>query len=378
MGIKSLPAFLKKYPEIFETVHLSEYAFQKVAVDTSLYICRIKAKCPENTNIWISSFIKFVSALRTNDVHPIFIFDTDYPIEKQKEKDKRRATRDKREDKICRLEDAIDKYNNEGVADQILYDYQKDRKIPVKLLRKDPDSPPDLNISAIEYHVKKARSQMFTVTEEDFKTAKELFKILDIPFYDSPCEGETMCADLCKQNKVSASMSEDTDLLAYDCPVFLTKVNPDEGTCVRIRHEKVLEAMGLTKEQFLDFAIMCGTDYNDNIPKIGPANAYKLIKSYGTIENIAKKAKIDVSILNHVRSRELFKDYSRTKIKPSYVGTPDMKKLAIFVAKKNIKVNMTNLDKAFNTTNNVEFIVEEVEEVEDVEEDNDENIEDVE
>ena len=52
-------------------------------------------------------------------------------------------------------------------------------------------------------------------------------------------------------------------------------------TCVRIKHPEILESLELEDRQFLDLCIMCGTDYNPNIPKIGSKSAYKRIIQHG-------------------------------------------------------------------------------------------------
>ena len=51
---------------------------------------------------------------------------------------------------------------------------------------------------------------------------------------------------------------------------------------------------------------MCGTDYNLNIPKIGPESAYKLLTEHKSLENIEKNTKYNTDILNYRRGRELF------------------------------------------------------------------------
>ena len=44
MGIKNLNNLLrKKCPHVFVETHLSEYAFKKLAVDVSLFMCKFKA-----------------------------------------------------------------------------------------------------------------------------------------------------------------------------------------------------------------------------------------------------------------------------------------------------------------------------------------------
>ena len=51
-----------------------------------------------------------------------------------------------------------------------------------------------------------------------------------------------------------------------------------------------------------NLCILCGTDYNKNIYKVGPKKAYDLLKKHESIDNFT----IDTSILNHIRVRELF------------------------------------------------------------------------
>ena len=51
------------------------------------------------------------------------------------------------------------------------------------------------------------------------------------------------------------------------------------GLCTCVNHEKLLSLLSLNKSQFLDLCILCGTDYNKNLPKIGSFTAYKYIKN---------------------------------------------------------------------------------------------------
>jgi dTDP-4-amino-4,6-dideoxygalactose transaminase len=47
----------------------------------------------------------------------------------------------------------------------------------------------------------------------------------------------------------------------------------------------LIKNLELKQEEFLDLCIMCGTDYNKNIPKVGSATAYKKIielRNYGS------------------------------------------------------------------------------------------------
>ena len=78
-----------------------------------------------------------------------------------------------------------------------------------------------------------------------------------------------------------------------------------------VLHAEVLEKFKLT-EEFLDFCIMCGTDYNKNIFRVGPSKAFQYVSDYKSIIDIGKEnKKVDISILNHNRVRELFQDYEK-------------------------------------------------------------------
>ena len=195
--------------------------------------------------------------------------------------------------------------------------------------------------------VEKMRSQILEINHGDFVLTKKLFDILKVPYYDAPLEAETMCADLCKRGIVDAVLSEDTDVLAYGAPIFLTKINTHDGTCVRIKYPEVLEQLDLFDREFLDLCIMCGTDYNKNIFRVGPEKAYRYIQKHSSIEEISMNTTLDVKILDHVRGRELFREYEQKDIKVPYCGTPDFQQLSEFIFKHNIKCSVEGLKKCF-------------------------------
>ena len=350
MGIKNLSKYLRtKCPNIFETIHISEYAFKKIAIDTSLYMYHFKAICGDSNNAWLSAFVRLVALLRENHVHCVFVYDNGCPPEKEAERKERQDSRAKTEEKVCRLEDAIENYRENGIVEDILLEFQKARKLEqVRMLGKN-SLESTLNIKGIEFAVKKMRKQIFTITKGDFDTTKKLFDILNVPYITAPLEAETTCADLCIQGKVDAVLTEDTDVLAYGTPVFLTKINTGDGTVVRIKYEDVLEGFGYDTDQFLDFCIMCGTDYNKNIFKVGPVKAYSLIKEKKSIEEVEKTG-LDTSILNYRRVRELFRGYKKWEKEVSYCGQPAFEELQLFMTKKNLSINLEGLYNSFSSS----------------------------
>lgn len=346
MGIKNLHKFLRNNcPQIYEKIHISEYSFKKVAIDVSLYLCKFKTICGDR---WLAAFINLIACLRKFEVHCTFIYDSGCVPEKELERKERVAQRAKLEERVYKLEEALEKFHLTCEIDPLLvsfYEKKKKKDGPKRLMgRKLNDT---IDMGYVEAAIGKMRSQILDIRPEDFKKTKQLFDILKVPYFDAPLEAETMCSDLCKRGLVDAVLSEDTDVLAYGTPVFLSKINTSDGTCVRIKHPEMLSALGLTTGQFLDLCIMCGTDYNKNIYRVGPEKSYKYIQKYSSIEGIAKNTKLNVTILNHVRGREIFKEYEQKDVKVRFCGAPDFQRLEEFIIRNNIRCSISGLKKAF-------------------------------
>ena len=160
---------------------------------------------------------------------------------------------------------------------------------------------------------------------------------MSIPHFTAPWEAEKMCAKLCIDGTVDAVLSEDTDVIAYGAPVFITKIDTRADTAVIIENNNVQTALELSHPQLLDLCIMCGTDYNSNIFRVGAHTAYKKLVEFDNIEGVSENTKFDVSILKHEIVRGLFtnfEDYGISEI--PYCGTPNYKKLLQFVIDKKI------------------------------------------
>lgn len=355
MGIKSnFSKFLRENaPNGFTECKLSDFAYKRVAVDLSLFMHKYKAICGDR---WLTAFINLVVCLRKNEIHAVFILDGKSPQEKQEERSKRRDSKQTLEKQVAELELALETYKKTGVISSKLRDMYKRRRSPAysRLTnRKNKDtnnSESDIDMIWIEKKIEQKRSQLYEVALEDFEEAKALFDILDVPYFIAPWEAEKLCSKLCIDNKVDAVLSEDTDVLAYGAPLLLTKIDTGKGTCVAIDHESILSELEIDKSQFLDICIMCGTDYNKNISKIGSKTAYKYILKYGDIDSFAEQTGTNVSILNHVRVREMFSSFEDEKnlIKSvPYCGHPNMEKLVQFVDSKGLNINLEKIKLAF-------------------------------
>lgn len=360
MGIKKLYDIIRKFaPSSLEEIHISEYAYKKVAIDVSLYMFKYKAIAG---NYWLNSFLKLVCCLRKNDIHSVFIFDTSAPPEKEIERAERREAKEKLENQVYELEEAYDKYEKTGEIDDILKDlYYKilAKEKPTLLVNK---STLKIDMTLVKKKIEHRKSQIINISPQDFELTKKLFDVLSVPYYNAPMEAENMCADLCKRGLVSAVLTEDTDVLAYGTPIFLSKIDTNNDTCTRINYQKLLTELNMTYPQFLDLCIMCGCDYNETIPKVGPMTAYKHIIKYGNIETFSQNTNTDVSCLNYNRVRQLFTDYPQHPIdKIPFCGKPNFDNLNQLMEEYNINTNVDKLKDVFIVQNKVVFIEEEEE-----------------
>ena len=351
MGIRNLNKFLKKHcPNTFKETDLSKYAYKKIAIDISLYIYKYKAIFRDR---WLDAFINLICCLRKNNIHCVFIYDGQAPKEKDNEKKIRRESRDKLDLKIAAIKEAINNYYESDKVSQILInlcDKKSDDKIK-SLLRKE-----DLfNIKICERYLNKLEGQSIHLCADDFQNTKNLFNILGVPYFTSKLEGETMCAHLALNDKVDGVLSDDTDVLAYGTKLFLTGINTTKNSCIEIKINNILEQINFTYEQFRDLCIMCGTDYNKNIPKIGPENSYKLLIKYENIENIEKNTNYNTDILNYKRTRELFSNDKTVDLYIPFCKEPDFDKLSSFLFINNCKISLEKIKKEFKS-NQLEFL----------------------
>lgn len=363
MGIKSNFNQLLKCidSDIFKTIELSTFAYEKIAIDTSLYIHKFKAIAGPR---WLSCFINLVSCLRKNQLHCVFIFDGKAPREKSKEISKRRENREKMENSLFNLQLEMDEYENCGIIGRGLQDFYKSiiesGSYNNKRLLKKTNNSDQVDINLVKKKIQEKENQLYEIKPEDYEIVKQLFNILKIPWYVAEGEAEKLCSWLCKNKKVLAVLSEDTDVLAYGADIFLSKIDSSNGICVCVKFEDLLNRIQLNKTQFLDLCIMCGTDYNTNIPKIGSKTAYKYIKELNSIENIEKQKKIDISCLNHEWVRCMFNfdnykvDYIPERI--PYCSEPDWCELDTFIRVNKIEINFDRIKNNFLTPGNIVFI----------------------
>jgi 5'-3' exonuclease len=103
---------------------------------------------------------------------------------------------------------------------------------------------------------------------------KELIK-KNISLYTAKYEAEALCAHLCFQKIVDGILTEDSDVFAYGCKNIILKWGHEP---LMINAHDVAENLDLSIEQFQDFCVLLGNDFNQRPKGYGPVKSLQLIK----------------------------------------------------------------------------------------------------
>jgi flap endonuclease-1 len=226
----------------------------------------------EITREWMLLAFKFVLKWGKCNVTPIWVFDGNPPPEKTSELSRRKS---KDEGILAKIE-AL--YTQLQTDHSLVEDYKKEFKNYTR------------------------------INEGDFAIFKTIMRGLGVPCIQGNCEAEKLCSMLYRDGKVAAVYSKDSDNLAFKCGLLITGFGKDGASkvptmdCVKL--DKILEGLKLTHAEFIDLCIMCGCDYNKNMPGYASINSYKLLLQHRSIDNLPRH--LNVEILNHHKSRELF------------------------------------------------------------------------
>jgi len=369
MGIKNLHQFLRKAcPLVYSEIHMSRYAYKKIAIDVSIYMCKFKTTYGK---LWLDAFLQLVTILRENEIHPIFVYDTKFPVEKEQEKKNRTMARLKTKERVEKIFQEWEAYKQKFTHQPELFQTGSIHKIPLRgddmntdlldfLIRQYPDKT-ELAVIDVDRDIDHQLNTLLSIRTEDFELTRELFTLMKVPWINATGEAEATCAVLCRTGQVDAVLSEDTDVLNYCASRFLHRLNIQTQTLMEIDYTDMLTRLNFTPAQFLDFCIMCGTDYNTNLFKIGPEKSYRLLCKHHSLENIRlHNSNLDMSGFPFERVREIFLDDQ--SLEPVhldrilYCGIPDTQRLLEFCFHNNCRFDLPRLFQAF--TSNPQIIFE--------------------
>jgi flap endonuclease-1 len=304
MGITSINQTVREVaPEAYGTIPLTFFTGYRIAIDANEFLysaaaTTIKQLYASMTNPLdpldrdelqrrlATTIIGFTINLMKSNITPIWCWDGEAPPEKSYIRAKRKDAKVKLRERIATLKAKLMSTHPLARTPAALADF-------VKLI-----------------------SQDTTVTPDEMTTLRHFTLGVGIPSVKAPNEAEKLCAALALEGLAAGVWSEDTDAYALGTPLLITGFGgvAEQGMLVNVVSlQHILVGFGrefgwaFTHQHLVDLCIMHGTDFNPNIPGIGPKRAVKFIKQYASIEAVAAyEPTKSVTMLNHQRVREIF------------------------------------------------------------------------
>jgi len=154
------------------------------------------------------------------------------------------------------------------------------------------------------------------INSEILDDARRLILAMGLPVIQAPSEGEAQAARMCARGDVELVGSQDYDSLLFGAPQVVRNLAitgkrklPKKNIYVDVEPEVInleegLARLGINRKQLVEIGIMCGTDYNSGLSRVGPKTALKLIREKGDLEAIL--AGQEEKIENFAQIREFF------------------------------------------------------------------------
>ena len=329
MGIKNLKSILvNKCQTAIVQRKLSCYNGLVVGIDLSIFLY----KYLYNNNDLVGGLTRLILRLLKNNICPLFIFDGKPP----KEKDEILAERKLKREYLYMKKDILNIIiENNNILDRSqLLNKMKEYILSKNNNFKLEEDKINLYLSEtfnIKEEIEKIEKKIIVVRSEHINQCKQLFDFFGVNYIHAPCEAESLLAVLCKKNIIDCCITEDMDILANGCQVFLKDFSSDKNMIQEYCLEGILINLEMTYKQFVDLCILCGCDYTSKIYGIGHVNAYKLIKKYdnieGILENIENMPKYKVpEDFDYKAARRLFFEPFDFDIIKTYIHEIEMKK----------------------------------------------------
>ena len=203
----------------------------------------------------------------------------------------------------------------------------------------------------IGYELIKELKQLMTNTihfkRENIERIRKFSEEIGISTITADDEAESLGASLAVERIVGAIWSADTDTYPIGSPIVV-KGFENIGGEVHINTVytlNILRDLKLTHEEFRDFCIMLGTDFNDRLPGIGPAKSFKLIEKYRNLETIEKETSHNFYSMKYIEIRGQMAAYDTP-----YNGIDDLM--------TNQDVNFEELREKYSKYNKFEKMIE--------------------
>jgi flap endonuclease-1 len=158
------------------------------------------------------------------------------------------------------------------------------------------------------------------INSEILQDGRRLISAMGLPVIQAPSEGEAQAAHMAARGDVELVGSQDYDSLLFGAPQVVRNLTitgkrklPRKNIYVDvepeiIRLEEGLARLGISRKQLVEIGIMCGTDYNSGLTRVGPKTALKLIREKKDLEAILSQQEEKIESFSEIREFFLHPD----------------------------------------------------------------------
>ncbi len=369
MGCKGFWAFLAP---IVKTESIDVLVGKPIIIDVMLYIYKYIIGIRNNGNDIINdegynlnhiyAINNLIKVYSEKGILPICVFDGKSPDIKKDAVDKRKNTISNSDEKCKILETKI-KSNDENWYDNFGEDN-------------------DLEMNEYIKNFKKS----FIMNTEIINDCKYLLSCFGIPYVDSINEADSQCSVLSHyyKNIIPGVLSEDSDILIFGTHTLYRDIDFKSNQVKSINIDDILDYLQektniicsehfkkpikFTKDNFIDFTIILGNDYNYGVRCSGGTNREKIFELFvlndcNVIKFIAHLYQIN-KICGHIKyyiPEQFIEKWVKSQINykeaktfdPSNIAihmkTPNLVELQLFLSDK--KINLNQVDVISNIIN---------------------------
>ena len=228
---------------------LSDFKGKKAAVDGFVWLHRGCISCAKEvckkipTNKYIRFFMKRVQLLIDQGIKPLIVFDGSELPAKVGTNERRRQNR---QENLIKAE--------------------------------------ELNKRGLEAEANSHYKLAIDISPEILQPLFSVLRKRHIDFIVAPYEADAQLSYLCRHKFVDFVITEDSDMIPYECPVTVFKLDND-GNCESIQYQDIFNISifkNFSRQMLLEACVLSGCDYLQSAPKIGIRTALKLIQTHGT------------------------------------------------------------------------------------------------
>lgn len=271
MGIRGLYSFIFwSASKIIQRETLSQWSGKKLGIDILCLLYR--SRSVGIPLLWNLSH--FISACKLHNIELVVVFDGSPPPEKSEIMAVRKKQREDT-DKLCTtLEGALERSD--------LSTEQRD---------------------LITEKIAISRRNVPQIRSEDRDIIKQLLYATGVPFVHSLGEADALLAYLARRGEIDAVVSTDYDFLARGVKNLLvpSSENLADFSFHHFMLPEICKEIGLTEEQFRQFACLLGTDYAPGIGRYTSRLLYRRFKVCGSLDVLMDRLHLSTEKKENVR-----------------------------------------------------------------------------